>query len=86
MPENKIQIFIKTKKRRPIFEIRFSNKSKSENEIQSFMNLRKNKKRNRHFSKKDRRFQNFKNRFEFSDNNTKSTYWKNNDFDNPEDF
>ena len=92
--ENKIQTFLKTKKRKPIFEIRFSDKTKSENEIQKFLKRKnknrfsKNEKRNPKpllFSKTDRRFQNFKNRYEFSENNPKSTYWKiYNDYENSE--
>ena len=94
--ENKIQTFLKTKKRKPIFEIRFSDKTKSENEIPNFLKRKnknrfsKNEKRNPKpisFSKTDRRFKNFKNRYEFSENNPKSTYWKIYiDYENSENF
>ena len=86
--ENKIQTFIKTKKRKPIFKIDFLTKR-----IHKFLKNKnrfsKNENRNPKsilFSKTDRRFENFKNRCEFSENNPKSTYWKNNDFENSESF
>ena len=71
-PENKIQTFVKPKNKIAIFGIRFSNKTQPETEISTQFSETKNKKHifeNQNpksilFSKTDRRFPKFQNRFE----------------------